>query len=160
MAKRLSRFGVGPRIVAAALSYSALAAVLTWVFPRECLVGALSTPVVRTFAILLVAAGMSIWILGVAGAMRAYSRDELVTTGVFGLVRHPMYSAWIVFNLPGLGLLTTSWPFLITPLVAYAVFRLSIHVEDEYLTQRFGKAYLDYRRRVNEALPIPRSWQP
>jgi protein-S-isoprenylcysteine O-methyltransferase Ste14 len=93
--------------------------------------------------------------MGADGAMRAYSRDELVSTGIFGVVRHPIYSAWIVFIPPGLGVLTTSWPFLITPVVAYAVFKLSIHVEDEYLTQRFGQAYLEYQRRVREVLPIP-----
>jgi protein-S-isoprenylcysteine O-methyltransferase Ste14 len=160
MAERLSRFGVGPRLVAASLSYCALAAVLTWTFRRECLIAALTSPVIRTVAILLVAVGMAIWILGIVAAMRAYNRDELVTTGIFGLVRHPIYSAWMVFALPGLCLLTTSWPFLLTPLVAYAVFKRSIHVEDKYLTERFGQAYLDYRRRVNEVLPIPRLGRP
>ncbi len=156
MAERLSRFGVGPRIAAASLTYSALAAVLTWAYPRECLVGVLTIPVIRTLAIILIAIGVVIWILGIVGAMRAYNRDELITTGIFAVVRHPVYSAWIVFNFPGLALLTTSWPFLITPLVAYAVFKLSIHVEDAYLAERFGQAYLEYRRRVREVLPIPR----
>ncbi len=156
MAERPSRFGIGPRITAATLTYAVLAGLLTWAFPRECLVGALTVPVVRSVAVLLIAIGVVIWILGIVGAMRAYNRDELVTTGIFGLVRHPIYAAWIVFNLPGLCLLTTSWPFLLTPLVAYAVFKSSIHMEDAYLSQRFGQAYLDYRGRVREVLPIPK----
>ena len=60
---------------------------------------------------------------------------------------------------PGLALFNRSWPMLITPLIAYAIFRRLDHREDEYLEQRFGQAYLDYRRRVNEVIPIPRFWQ-
>jgi protein-S-isoprenylcysteine O-methyltransferase Ste14 len=98
------------------------------------------------------------WLAAVVTVMRAYNRDELVTSGVFALVRHPVYSSAIVFNLPALALLTRSWPLFLTPLVAYAVFKLSIHREDEYLERRFGQAYLDYRARVNEVIPIPRFW--
>ena len=57
---------------------------------------------------------------------------------------------------PGLTSLTRSWPVMITPLVAYAVFKLLIHVEDDYLQQRFGPAYLEYRTRVNAINPIPK----
>jgi protein-S-isoprenylcysteine O-methyltransferase Ste14 len=80
------------------------------------------------------------------------------TAGVFALVRHPLYSAMIVLNLPGIALLTRSWPLFLMPLVAYTVFKLLIHREDEYLDRRFGRAYLDYRARVNEVIPIPRFW--
>jgi N-acyl-D-aspartate/D-glutamate deacylase len=31
--------------------------------------------------------------------------------------------------------------------------------EDEYLERRFGQAYLDYRARVNEVIPLPRFWR-
>jgi protein-S-isoprenylcysteine O-methyltransferase Ste14 len=64
---------------------------------------------------------------------RAYKRDELVSSGVFALARHPIYSAWIVLIAPGLALLSRSWLQLLTPLVAYAVFKLLIHQGDEYL---------------------------
>jgi protein-S-isoprenylcysteine O-methyltransferase Ste14 len=64
-----------------------------------------------------------------------------------------------VFNLPGIAFLTRSWPLFLMPLVAYAVFKLLIHREDEYLERRFGQAYLDYRARVNEVIPVPRFWR-
>jgi protein-S-isoprenylcysteine O-methyltransferase Ste14 len=96
------------------------------------------------------------WLTAVISAMRAYNRDELVTSGIFAVVRHPVYSSAIVLTLPGIALLTRSWPLFLTPLVAYAVFKLLIHREDEYLERRFGQAYLDYRARVNEVVPLPR----
>ena len=87
---------------------------------------------------------------------RAWSRDQLVTTGAFSACRHPLYAAWILFLLPGLALLTQSWPMILTPLVAYAAFKLAIHEEDHYLRRRFGRRYLDYCATVRELIPIPR----
>ena len=107
-------------------------------------------------AILLVL-GIPLWLAAVVSAMRAYNGDQLRTSGVFGLCRHPVYAAWIVLLLPGLTLLSRSWPLMITPLVAYAVFKLLIHVEDEYLEQRFGAAYRAYRVRVRELIPRPKA---
>jgi len=96
------------------------------------------------------------WLTAGVTVMRGYQRDQLLTTGVFAVCRNPVYAAWIVLILPALTLLTRSWPLMLTPLVAYAVFKLLIHVEDDYLRQRFGPAYLDYRARVNEIIPIPK----
>ena len=96
------------------------------------------------------------WLVGAVTVMRAYNRDQLVTSGVFALVRHPIYAAWITLIFPGLALLTRSGPMLLTPWIAYAIFRRLIHREDEYLEQRFPQAYRGYRRRVNEVMPIPR----
>jgi protein-S-isoprenylcysteine O-methyltransferase Ste14 len=95
-------------------------------------------------------------VLAARSVMGAYNHDRLATGGLLGLVRNPIYSAWIVFILPGLALLSRSWPMLLMPLVAYAVFKARIHREDEYLTEQFGQAYLEYRDRVNELIPIPR----
>jgi protein-S-isoprenylcysteine O-methyltransferase Ste14 len=104
----------------------------------------------------LLVIGMPMWLTGVRAVMRAYNGDRLVTSGVFGFVRHPVYSAWIVFNIPAIALLCRSWPLLLTPVVAYVVFKLGITTEDDYLEQRFGQEYRDYRARVNEVIPIPR----
>jgi protein-S-isoprenylcysteine O-methyltransferase Ste14 len=57
------------------------------------------------------------------------------------------------------GAATYAWPdacLLRWP--PYTVFKLLIHREDEYLERRFGQAYLDYRARVNEVVPLPRFW--
>jgi protein-S-isoprenylcysteine O-methyltransferase Ste14 len=151
---RLSRWGVGPRIAVAALSYVVLARASAYRWPDLCRVRFIPDVVLRSMAVILLAAGVSMLALAVRSATTAYNRDQLVTSGIFAVVRHPIYSAWIVFIVPGVALLSQSWPLLLTPLVAYAVFKLSIHREDEYLQQRFGQAYLDYRGRVNEIIPL------
>ena len=156
MTDRLSRFGVGPKMVASAMACAAVAGALTYLFPTACLVPVLHAPVIVALAAVLVAIGVPMWLIGAIAAMKAYNRDQLVTSGFFGLVQHPMYAAWIVLILPGIALLTGAWPFLLIPLAAYAAFKALIHTEEEYLLRRFGKVYLDYRSQVNEIIPIPR----
>jgi protein-S-isoprenylcysteine O-methyltransferase Ste14 len=159
MGERLSRWGIGPRISLSAVAYGVAAGIVTYAFPAACLLAPLHHVAVVTFAVILIVLGVPMWLVGAVSAMRAYNHDQLVTSGIFSVVRHPIYSAWIVLLLPGLALLSRSWPLLLTPFVAYAVFKRLIHREDEYLARRFGQAYLDYRMRVGEILPIPRFWR-
>jgi protein-S-isoprenylcysteine O-methyltransferase Ste14 len=154
--KRISRFGVGPRIILSAIIYAALAGRATHIWPDACLLRAIPYRVLLIPGLLLLLLGIPMWLCAVLSVMRAYNRDQLVTSGVFGICRHPVYAAWIVLILPGLTLLTKSWPLMITPLVAYLVFKLLIGKEDDYLRQRFGNAYLEYRAKVNELIPTPR----
>jgi protein-S-isoprenylcysteine O-methyltransferase Ste14 len=155
--KRLSRFGVGPKIVLSSVVYAALAGRATNAWPDACLLRSVPYGIFLIAGALLLLIGIPMWLVAVVTVIRAYNSDQLRTSGVFALCRHPVYSAWIVFLLPGLTLLTGSWPLMITPLVAYAVFKLLIHVEDDYLKQRFGAAYLAYRARVHEIIPIPKA---
>ncbi len=154
MKDRLSRWGVGPQIAIAALAYAVLAGAATHRWPNAFRMQFVPYVLVASLGSILLAGGVSMSVLAARAATRAYNRDQLVTSGIFGVVRHPIYSAWIVLIMPGLALLTGSWPVVLTPLAAYAVFKLTIHQEDEYLEQRFGQAYIDYRRRVNELIPF------
>jgi protein-S-isoprenylcysteine O-methyltransferase Ste14 len=156
--KRLSRWGVGPRTFVPSLVYVAAAwtAALRW--PDLFLLRSMPAAAATAGAI-LTALGVLLWLAGAVTVMRAYKRDELVTTGVFALVRHPVYAGWIALAFPGLALLSRSWPMFLAPLVAWAIFKRLIHLEDEYLERRFGAAYFAYRGRVNEVIPIPRFWR-
>ncbi len=153
----MSRWGIGPKTFVPSLSYTLAAWVAASVWPGTFLLRSLPD-VVETVGVVLTSAGLLMWIVGGITVMRAYNCDRLVTSGVFALVRHPVYAAWITLVFPGLALLIRSWPMFATPLIAYATFKSLIHREDEYLEKRFGQAYLDYRRRVNEVIPIPRFW--
>jgi protein-S-isoprenylcysteine O-methyltransferase Ste14 len=156
MKNRLSRFGVGPRIATAAVAYVLAAGAATYLWPEVCRMQFLPSGVLPAVGAVLLAIGVPLGLVAVISVMRAYDRDTLLTSGVFALVRHPVYAAWIVWNLPGIALLAQSWPLLAAPLVAYAVFKSTIHREDEYLEQRFGQEYRDYRNRVRELFPFPR----
>ena len=152
---RLSRFGVGPTIAIPVFVYTAAALAASYRWPDTFLARPLPLAV-RIVGAALTALGVLLWGAAIVPVERGYNRDRLVTTGVYGLVRHPMYAGWITLAFPGLALLIGSWPMLGTPIIGYASFRRMIHREDEYLEKRYGQDYLEYRQRVNEVLPIPR----
>lgn len=156
MPERLSRFGVGPGIVAAPVAYAVFAGIATHRWPDLFRAPWLGHPAFVLVAVVLIVLGLPMWLTGLVSAMRAYHRDRLATSGIFALVRHPMYAAWIVLLLPGLALLSRSWLILLVPLVTYAVFKALIGTEDDYLAKRFGQDYSNYRTRVREVIPIPR----
>ncbi len=153
---RLSRWGVGPQIALATLAYATIAGAFAHNWPRLCRIELISFKLLAVLGGVLLVCGLLMLVIAVRAVMTAYNHDQLVSTGIAGLVRHPIYSAWIVFIVPALALLSASWPLMLMPLVAYAVFKLRIHREDEYLRGRFGDAYLDYRAHVNELIPVPR----
>jgi protein-S-isoprenylcysteine O-methyltransferase Ste14 len=155
MEARLSRWGVGPKIALGAGGYAVLALVASCLWPEVCSLRFIPSWILYSLGGILCVLGIPLWLAGIHAAMSAYNRDELMTSGVFGLVRHPIYAAWIVFLLPGIALLCQSWLLFGASLTGYAVFKLSIQREDDYLAQRFGQAYLDYRSRVNELFPWP-----
>ena len=95
-------------------------------------------------------------VVAAKAAMFAYNSDRLATTGIFGIVRNPIYWAWIVFIIPGLVSASRSWPLMLTPLIAYLVFKVRIGRENRYLEQRFGDEYQQYKAHVNELVPFPR----
>ncbi|MGO8902602.1 MAG: methyltransferase family protein [Isosphaeraceae bacterium] len=153
---RLSRWGVGPSIVLAALSYAAIGAIMTYFWPDTYLIRAIPYPVFLVTGASLLVIGVPMLVVAAVALTRNYDRDQLATRGIYGVVRNPIYSAWIVFLIPGLVLFARSLPLLLTPLVAYLVFKKRIVREEEYLDERFGDSYLKYRSEVNELLPIPR----
>jgi protein-S-isoprenylcysteine O-methyltransferase Ste14 len=153
---RPSLWGVGPRILVTAAGYAVAAGVATYLWPDATLIQAVPYWVFVTVGIAFLLVGIPMLIVAGRAATVAYSQNSLATTGIFGLTRNPIYSAWIVFIIPGLVMFSRSWPLLLTPIVAYVVFKISIRRESEYLEERFGEEYRQYRARVNELVPWPR----
>jgi protein-S-isoprenylcysteine O-methyltransferase Ste14 len=156
MTKEISRWGVGPSILVSAGAYAAVAGLATWLWPNVCLITTVPYSVFLVAGIVLLVIGVPMLILAERAATVAYNSDKLATTGVFGLTRNPIYSAWIVFIIPGLVLMSRSWPLFLTPVVAYLIFKVRIGRENEYLDKRFGDEYRKYRTKVNELVPLPR----
>jgi protein-S-isoprenylcysteine O-methyltransferase Ste14 len=156
--KKQSKLGVGPSIALSAFVYAALAGAATNRWPGAFLLRSVPYAAFLIAGVLLLLLGTALLVFAIASMTRGYSRDQLVTLGVFALCRHPWYAAWIVLIIPGITLLTRSWLLMITPLVAYTTFKLAIHEEDNYLRLRFGAAYLEYRATVTELIPRPRLW--
>jgi len=79
---------------------------------------------------------------------------ELITTGPFGIVRHPMYLAILLIWLGGaLAMLNAA---LAAGFVAFVpAFELRARLEERMLSRHFGAAYTVYAARVPRLLPRP-----
>jgi protein-S-isoprenylcysteine O-methyltransferase Ste14 len=157
MTREISRWGVGPSIVLSAGAWAAVAGLATWLWPELCMLKTVPFSVCLVAGIVLLIVGIPMLVVAARAATLAYNSDSLATTGIFSLVRNPIYSAWIVFIIPGLVVLSRSWPLLLTPLVAYIVFKIRIRRENNFLERHFGDDYRKYKAQVNELIPFPRS---
>ncbi len=109
----------------------------------------------------LVAAGLGLAMLVIvqnsyaAANVRVESGQTLVSTGLYGLVRHPMYTGNVVLML-GIPLaLGSYWGFLLL-IPGMLVLVLRIRDEEELLTHELS-GYRDYTQRVRYRL-LPYVW--
>ncbi len=78
--------------------------------------------------------------------------STLVDTGLYGLVRHPIYCGLILAAL-GWALYVQGWLTLAWALVLLVFFDIKSRREEAWLLARFP-AYADYRRRVRKLIPF------
>ncbi len=76
----------------------------------------------------------------------------LVQEGVYGIVRHPIYSSMILLTL-GAGLLTGNRTRTLLAAVFFALLDAKARREEAWLTERFP-AYPAYRRSVKKLIPF------
>ena len=107
----------------------------------------------------LLGEGIRFWGVAYAGSAtrttKRASGNRLVTSGPFGHVRNPLYLGNFLLSF---GLMIISWAWM--PWMAFLFISLFaiqygfiVHLEEDYLSQRFGKQYADYRRSVHRWIP-------
>ncbi len=79
--------------------------------------------------------------------------QELITSGPYSWVRHPLYAGGLLFLL-SIGFVLEDWLVLAFALVGFVAFRfLVIPAEEEHLMASFGEDYESYQRRTGTLLP-------
>jgi protein-S-isoprenylcysteine O-methyltransferase Ste14 len=101
-----------------------------------------------------------LWILGIVimgtGWKKIHSaKGNLVTDGIYGLVRHPQYLGLFLVSIG----LMIQWPTLVTlvvwPVMFIVYYRLALR-EERRMVELFGERYFEYKKRVPAF--FPRLW--
>ena len=85
--------------------------------------------------------------------MALSDEHEIVQSGPYAVVRHPMYSAFFIIGI-GFGLVSANWLIVVIymlPLILMVATRLKD--EEEMMIERFGEEYRAYMQKTGSLLP-------
>ncbi len=82
---------------------------------------------------------------------------QVITTGVFFIVRHPIYLGSILLYL-GFILLSLSLLSILVWFIIIIFYYMISRYEEKLLTQRFGSVYEEYKKKVPMLFPIKLSY--
>ena len=148
-------FGVGPIYVITCLILTIAGICLHlngYIYQGEIIKGKIFFIIAAIFMILL---GIYLWIQAVIVQKinKKVTEKKLITTGVYSIVRNPVYSAFI-FIFTGLLLFTANYILLIFPFIFWAFLTILMkNTEEKWLKNDFGEEYEVYLKQVNRVIP-------
>lgn len=153
--KSMPVFGVGPLFVITTVLVTIVAVVLN----RRGLIqsGQITSEawVFTTLEIIFIALGAYLWLASVIGSKinKNAKEGKLITTGVYGIVRNPVYSAFLAIST-GVIIGERNAALFVVPLVLWIFLTILMkNTEEKWLYQNFGEEYLAYKRSVNRVIP-------
>jgi protein-S-isoprenylcysteine O-methyltransferase Ste14 len=157
---RLWRGGIGLRLVAILLIASVMRSPSLREFLAETQRSASHSDILGWAGVALCAFGFGLaisarWHLGRNWGMPMSQKEqpELVTSGPYAFIRHPIYTGLIVAMLgSGLGV-NVFWVLMLVPVSAY--FILSARREETIMLQLFPEQYAVYMARTGMLVPRP-----
>ncbi|WP_455276470.1 methyltransferase family protein [[Eubacterium] cellulosolvens] len=153
MVSEMTRWGVGPIFTLISVAYCIVIFIIhSFWFPSLTFV-IISREVNLVLGMILIIVGLLVFLIPVSIIDKYFYEGKLCTTGIYSFIRHPMYGAWIVFIIPGMVLIRGSLLGLSIPIFMYAIFKILIPKEEEYLEKKFGKEYIEYEKKVNAIFP-------
>jgi protein-S-isoprenylcysteine O-methyltransferase Ste14 len=106
------------------------------------------TIVLRMVSILILIPGFINWGWSVFLILTKVPRKELITSGPYSLVKHPLYTGAALLVLPWIGFLFNSWLGVLIGAVEYIVSRIYSRDEEELLSKIFGARWDEYCKKV------------
>ncbi len=148
-------FGVGPIYAVSCIILTAFGLFLK----KKGLLDSGELPALKQVAMfiggLLIFIGIAVWIYAVIiqRISREISSGNLVTTGIYSIVRNPIYLAFLCVCT---GVLITAHNvfLLIFPVVSYIFLTILMkQTEEKWLLEKFGTEYAEYCKHVNRVIP-------
>jgi protein-S-isoprenylcysteine O-methyltransferase Ste14 len=85
-----------------------------------------------------------------------YHDHQLVRTGPYAVVRHPIYASLLAVTV-STGLLLTRWEWLLAGVVLFvAGTEIRVRTEEKLLASRFGAEFTEYKTKVPGYVPFVR----
>jgi protein-S-isoprenylcysteine O-methyltransferase Ste14 len=88
-----------------------------------------------------------------SGTVTLKEDHELIRTGPYRWVRHPIYSG-ILLGFVGSAVALGEWRGLAAVALVTIAFLLKIRLEERWMIETFGEAYRHYRREVKALIPF------
>ncbi len=105
--------------------------------------------------IILIILGVAFWISAVLISKidKEVESNNLVTTGIYAYVRHPIYAAFFYIAM-GVILISQNIFLFILPVIFWAFLTVAmIKTEEKWLIDKFGTEYINYSKKVNRFIP-------
>ncbi len=155
--EKMSIMGINIIFLSTSIVYSIIIGFIHYLTKPLFFIKELPLPVVIIIGSILLIIGIPYYILSAKKIYKAYTEGKLCTTGVYATCRHPLYSSWIFFLIPGIIIFFRSWLLLTVPVFMYLVLIIFIGKEENYLKNIYGNKYLEYKNNTN--LAFPKIWK-
>jgi protein-S-isoprenylcysteine O-methyltransferase Ste14 len=88
-----------------------------------------------------------------SGTVAIKQGHDLITSGPYALVRHPIYTGLLVAFI-GSAMARGEWRGVLAVVVAWAALWRKLRLEQRWMAERFGQQYEAYSRRVPALVPF------
>jgi protein-S-isoprenylcysteine O-methyltransferase Ste14 len=139
--------GSGDKIGLFILPFLLVGLLLNIVYPSAFSVGGPSTAL-RIVSIVILIPGLTIWAWSVALILRKVPRRELITSGPYSIVKHPLYTGVALLVLPWIGFIFNTWLGAVIGLILYIGSRIFAPAEEAELSKTFGVTWDEYCNSV------------
>jgi protein-S-isoprenylcysteine O-methyltransferase Ste14 len=139
--------GSGDRIGLLTLPFLIVGLVLNILRPSLFSVGG-PPMALKVLSIIVLIPGVTIWIWSVVLILTEAPRQEVITSGPYSFVKHPLYTGVALLVLPWIGLLLNTWLGMLIGIILYVASRIFSPEEERTLSEAFGAAWDEYRNNV------------
>ena len=153
--KHLPIFGVGPYLISSIEFITLFALALSYLKIIPAYTPNQIEPIFVILGSILIIIGVVFWLLAVTKSRidKSIRSNDLITTGIYGYVRHPIYAAFLYITT-GIIVIYGNILLFILPPIFWLFLTISMKkTEESWLIDLYGEQYINYTKEVNGFIP-------